>query len=231
MNDCSFIIVEYKESSLNISDQNIPDQNMGRTANQSNDKYRRILDAAGGVFSRRGFYQATVSEIARAAGVADGTIYLYFKSKDDILVQFFHFKTKQVFTRFREEVDRGDGAVDKLKRLIRHHLAAFQADRHMAIVYQAETRRYSRLVQDQIREMASLYFELLAEIVEQGQQEGVIRKDLYLGLVKRFLLGAVEEVISTWLMSGGKYDLVTMADPLADLILRGIGTPGVTVDS
>jgi TetR/AcrR family fatty acid metabolism transcriptional regulator len=95
----------------------------------------------------------------------------------------------------------------------------------MAIVYQAETRRYSRLVEDQIREMAALYFDLLAEIVEQGQEEGLIRKDLYLGLVKRFLLGAVEEVISTWLMSGGKYDLVTMAEPLTDLILRGIGTP------
>ncbi len=204
---------------------------MGHSNNQSNDKYRRILDAAGKVFSHRGFYQSTVSDIAHTAGVADGTIYLYFKNKDDILVQFFHFKMRQIFTGFREEVGRVDGAVDKLKRLIRYHLTAFQADRHMAIVYQAETRRYSRLVEDQIREMASLYFDLLAEIVEQGQQEGLIRKDLYLGLVKRFLLGAVEEVISTWLMSGGKYDLVTMADPLADLILRGIGTPGATTES
>jgi TetR/AcrR family fatty acid metabolism transcriptional regulator len=200
-------------------------KDMGHSNNQSNDKYRRILNAAGKVFSRCGFYQSTVSEIARTAGVADGTIYLYFKNKDDILIQFFHFKMRQIFTGFREEVGRVDGAVDKLKRLIRYHLAAFQADKHMAIVYQAETRRYSRLVEDQIREMAALYFDLLAEIVEQGQEEGLIRKDLYLGLVKRFLLGAVEEVISTWLMSGGKYDLVTMAEPLTDLILRGIGTP------
>ncbi len=202
-----------------------PEKDRDHPGNQANDKYRRILDAAGRVFSRRGFYQSTVSEIARTAGVADGTIYLYFKNKDDILVQFFHFKTRQVFSRFRAEVSGGDGAVDKLKRLIRHHLAAFQADRDMAIVYQAETRRYSRLVEDQIREMAGMYFDLLAEIVEQGQQEGVIRKDLYLGLVKRFLLGAVEEVISSWLMSSREYDLVTMADPLADLILKGIGAP------
>jgi TetR/AcrR family fatty acid metabolism transcriptional regulator len=203
---------------------------MGRPTNQTNDKYRRILDAAGSVFSRNGFHQSTVSEIARAAGVADGTIYLYFKNKDDILVQFFHFKMKQVFTRFQEEVGQIDGAVDKLKRLIHIHLSAFQADKDMAIVYQAETRRYSRFVEDQIREMAALYFDLVAEIVEKGQQEGIMRKDLYLGLVKRFLLGAVEEVISTWLMSGGKYDLTTMAEPLADLVFRGIGTPGPEYD-
>jgi len=200
--------------------------NMAHHSNKSNDKYNRILNSAGKVFSRRGFHQATVSEIAGDAGVADGTIYLYFKNKDDILVQFFNYKMKQVFTRFREEVGRADDAVDKLTKLIRHHLKAFQADKHMAIVYQAETRRYSRLVDDQIREMAKMYFDLLAEIIEQGQQEGTIRKDLYMGLVKRFFLGAVEEVISTWLMSDDTYDLATMVEPLTDLVLRGIGTHG-----
>ena len=197
---------------------------MANQNNKSNDKYGRILEAAGTVFSRRGFHQATVSEIARAAGVADGTIYLYFKNKDDILIQFFDYKMRLVFTRFREEVGRAENAVDKLTRLIRHHLKAFQADKHMAIVYQAETRRYSRLVDHQIREMAKMYFDLLAEIIEQGQREGTMRKDLYMGLVKRFFLGAVEEVISTWLMSDDIYDLTTMAEPLADLILKGIGT-------
>jgi TetR/AcrR family fatty acid metabolism transcriptional regulator len=197
---------------------------MANHSKKSNDKYNRILNAAGKVFSRRGFHQATVSEIAGTAGVADGTIYLYFKNKDDILVQFFDYKMRQVFTRFREEVGRADDAVDKLTKLIRHHLKAFQADKHMAIVYQAETRRYSRLVDGQIREMAKMYFDLLAEIIEQGQQEGTMRKDLYMGLVKRFFLGAVEEVISTWLMSDDTYDLATMAEPLADLVLRGIGT-------
>ena len=199
-------------------------KNMAQQTTKSNDKYNRILDAAGLVFSSRGFHQATVSEIAGTAGVADGTIYLYFKNKDDILVQFFDYKMRQVFTRFREEVGRADDAVDKLIKLIRHHLKAFQADKHMAIVYQAETRRYSRLVDDQVREMAKMYFDLLAEIIEQGQREGTIRKDLYMGLVKRFFLGAVEEVISTWLMSDNTYDLTTMAEPLVDLVLRGIGT-------
>jgi TetR/AcrR family fatty acid metabolism transcriptional regulator len=189
-----------------------------------NDKYHRILEAAVTVFAQCGFHESTISQIARAAGVADGTIYLYFKNKDDILVHFFNFKTRQVFARFREEVDQAKSAVDKLRNLIRRHLNEFQKDRFMAVLYQAETHRINRLAEDQIREMHKMYLDLIAEIVEQGQVEGMIRRDLYVGLVKRYIIGSVDEVINTWLHSDGTYDLTSMADPLVDLFIRGIGT-------
>jgi len=156
--------------------------------------------------------------------VADGTIYLYFQNKNDILVQFFSYKTRQVFSSFRKEVDKADNTVGKLRNLIRRHLEEFQSDMNMAIVYQAETHQSIRLFEEQIKEMSKMYLDIISEIVEQGQEEGVIRKDLYLGLVKRFIIGAVDEVINTWLHSGGKYDLVSMADPLVELFMRGIGT-------
>jgi len=190
---------------------------------KGNDKYHRILDAAVKVFAEQGFHQSTISQIARDAGVADGTIYLYFKNKDDILVQFFNYKTKQVFDSFRKEVDKADNSLDKLSNLIRRHLEEFQNDRSMAVLYQAETHQNSRLVEEQIKEMSKLYLDIVSEIVERGQDEGSVRKDLYVGLVKRFILGGVDEVINTWLHSGGKYDLVSMADPLVDLFVRGIG--------
>lgn len=190
---------------------------------KGNDKYHRILEAAVKVFAEQGFYQSTISKIAREAGVADGTIYLYFKNKDDILVQFFTYKTKLVFDRFREEVDKADNCYDKLRNLIRRHLEEFQNDRNMAVLYQAETHQNSRLVEEQIKEMSKLYLDIVSEIVEQGQEEGRIRKDIYVSLVKRFIIGGVDEVINTWLHSGGKYDLVSMADPLVDLFIRGIG--------
>ena len=160
--------------------------------------------------------------------MADGTIYLYFKNKDDILVQFFIYKTKQVFERFREEVDKGKSAREKLLYLIRHHLGEFQRDRDMAILYQAETHQSSRLAEDKIKEMSKMYLDIISEIVEQGQQEGSIRKDLYVSLVKRFIIGSVDEVINTWLHSDGKYDLVSMADPLVELFIKGIGSPEET---
>jgi TetR/AcrR family fatty acid metabolism transcriptional regulator len=190
-----------------------------------NDKYHRILEAAVSVFAQSGFHESTISQIAKAAGVADGTIYLYFKNKDDILVHFFNYKTRQVFARFREEVDNARKAVDKLRNLIRRHLEEFQKDRYMAVLYQAETHRINRLAEEQIHEMHKMYLDLIAEIVEQGQVEGAIRRDLYVGLVKRYIIGGVDEVINTWLHSEGKYDLTSMADPLVDLFIRGIGTP------
>jgi TetR/AcrR family fatty acid metabolism transcriptional regulator len=98
----------------------------------------------------------------------------------------------------------------------------------MAVVYQAETHQNSRLLEEQIKEMSKMYLDIVSDIVEQGQEEGVIRKDLYVGLVKRFILGAVDEVINTWIHSSGKYDLVSMADPLVELFLRGIGNIELT---
>ncbi len=183
------------------------------------------MEAAVKLFARQGFHQSTVAQIAKEAGVADGTIYLYFKNKDDILVQIFSYRAKQVFDRFRAEVQKADNSLDKLRNLIRRHLTEFQRDRDMAVVYQVETHQNSRLAESQIREMSQMYQELISEIVELGQQEDSIRKDLYVGLVKRFILGAVDEVINTWLHSEKDYDLVSMADPLVDLLVRGIGKP------
>ncbi len=189
------------------------------------DKYHRILEAAIKVFAEQGFFHSTVSQIAKEAGVADGTIYLYFKNKDDILLQFFNYKTKQVFSQFREAVNRADNAKDKLRNLIRCHLREFQRDRNMAVVFQAEARQ-GRQFEKYIKELSKMYLDLIGEVVEMGQEEGAMRKELYLSLVKRFILGAVDEVINTWVSAGGSYDLVSMADPLVELFLRGIGSNG-----
>jgi len=162
--------------------------------------------------------------------VADGTIYLYFKNKDDILVQICSYKTKQIFDRFREEVEKADNAVDKLRNLICRHLEEFQRDRNMAVVYQSETHQMNRLTEDQIKEMSNMYLDIISKIVEQGQEEGSIRKDLYLSLVKRFILGAMDEVINTWLHSDFEYDLTSMADPLVELFIRGIGNKSEIAD-
>lgn len=159
--------------------------------------------------------------------MADGTIYLYFKNKDDILIQFYDYKTKQVFEKFREKVNSAGNAVEKLRWLVRQHLSEFQKDPDMAIVYQVETRQNRRLGEQQIKEMSKIYFDMISEMVELGQAEGSIRKNLYMGLVKRFIIGGVDEVINTWIHSDGNYDLVSMADPLVDLFINGIGSRGI----
>lgn len=175
------------------------------------------------VFARQGFFKSAVSQIAREAGVADGTIYLYFKNKEDILVQFFTYKTKLVFEGFKDAVRAGSGAEEQLRNLIRRHLTEFRDDPDMARLYQAEMRRHSRLAEQEIRAMSQMYQDLVAEIIEKGQQEGTIRQDLNPSLVKRMIIGTLDEIISTWLHSGGGHDLVALTDHLVELFLQGIG--------
>ncbi len=186
------------------------------------DKYIRILEAAIKVFAEQGFFNSTVAQIAKEAGVADGTIYLYFKSKDDILAQFFSYKTKLIFDRFIEEVNKAENAGDKLRNLIRRHFEEFQNDPDTAVVFQTERHQF-HTSDIKMKDMIKMYLNIIADIIEQGQEEGSVRKDLYVGLVKRYIMGAVDEVINTWVNSGRQYDLVSMADPLVDLYLKGIG--------
>ncbi len=196
---------------------------MEEKESRKNDKYEKILEAAIKTFSKYGYYKSTVSQIAREAGVADGTIYLYFKNKDDILKNFFNYKAREVFSRFKEEVKTGKDALDKLRRLVTCHLRAFESNREMAIVYEVEARRRRHLIDDKIREMSNMYQELVKEIVELGQKENTIRKDLSVPLVKQLMVGAIDEVITSWLYSSKKYSLSSMAEPLIDLIVKGIG--------
>ncbi|WP_269545259.1 TetR/AcrR family transcriptional regulator [Desulforegula conservatrix] len=181
-----------------------------------------MLEAAIRIFARNGFFSSTISQIAKEAGVADGTIYLYFKNKDDILLQFFSYKAKEIFDGFWMAVDEGKNSVEKLRNLVKSHLAAFQSDIDMAMVFQSETKGNHQM-RDQLNEMTRKYLSALGDILEQGQDEGLFSKELYMGLTKRFILGAVNEVINTWVSSGGKYDLVSMGDPLVNLVINGIG--------
>ncbi|MGD9365791.1 MAG: TetR/AcrR family transcriptional regulator [Desulfobacteraceae bacterium] len=190
---------------------------------RNTEKYHQILEAAVKVFAEQGFFQSTVAQVAKRAGVADGTIYLYFKNKDDILVQFYKYKTKQVFDKFRMAVDTADVAEEKLRNLVRTHLEEFQKDINMAIVYQAEIHQHRRLAQDALKEMSKWYRDIITEVVELGQQEGTMRRNLYMGLVMRLITGAVDGVINAWIHAGGTYDLASMADPLVDLFVSGIG--------
>lgn len=193
-----------------------------------NSKYHRILDAAIKVFAEQGFHQATISQVAREAGVADGTIYLYFKNKADILSNFFSYRSRQVFENFRQVVNEADGAEAKLRSLIRRHLSEFQMDRNMAVVFQREALLARYIKDEYITEVTRMYMDILSEIIRLGQSEGTIRREMQVGVAKRFILGAVNEVINTWLVTGGQNDMVKMADPLVDFYFNGIGAPGTS---
>jgi TetR/AcrR family fatty acid metabolism transcriptional regulator len=190
--------------------------------NKNSDKHQRILDAAVKVFAQKGFFQSKVSEIAREAGVADGTVYLYFKNKDDLLISIFEEKMRDVITQFRSAISREKDARSRFKTLIRMHLASFQADPDLAAVLQVELRQSSRFMREYKKTELKRYLDIIGEIVEQGQKEGVFRRDFPTWLVKRFIFGTLDEVVSTWVQVGKGHDLESNAEFIIELFLRGI---------
>ncbi|MCK8602785.1 TetR/AcrR family transcriptional regulator [Desulfoferrobacter suflitae] len=190
--------------------------------NKSAEKYQRILDAAVKVFAQKGFFQSKVSEIAKEAGVADGTIYLYFKNKDDLLISIFEIKMQEVIAHFRAALNQQGDAVAKLKHLIHMHLEEFQANPDLAAVFQVELRQSSRFMHESEKMELKLYLDLIGEIVEQGQREHLFRDELPVGLIKRFIFGTLDEIVSTWVLAGRRYDLRAQADLVVDLLLRGV---------
>ncbi len=186
------------------------------------DKHQRILDAAIKIFAGKGFFQAKVSEIAREAGVADGTVYLYFKNKDELLISIFEVKMREVIQQFRTAVSELPDAQSRLVRLVELHLGGFQKNPDLAAVFQVELRQSYRFMREYAKGELKEYLDLIGDIVERGQREGVFRSDMPVGLMKRFVFGAIDEVVSTWVMSGMKYDLVGVSGQLVDLFFQGI---------
>jgi len=190
--------------------------------NKNLTKHQLILDAAVSVFARKGFFQSKVSEIAREAGVADGTIYLYFKNKDDLLISVFEVRMQEIIARFRQAIQERRDAGSRLECLVCMHLAEFQANPDLAAVFQVELRQSSRFMKEYKKDDLRQYLDLIGEVVEQGQREGFFRKDLPSGLIKRFVFGSLDEMVSTWVLAGMHFDLRTMARPLMELFMTGI---------
>ncbi len=169
MNDCSFKVI----IAMNRAKFKHIQGHLGGTfhAQETPDKRQAILDAAVKVFAGKGFFRSRVSEIAREAGVADGTIYLYFKNKDDILISIFELKMQEVIRNFRNAVAREKDAVSRMECLIRMHLEEFQANPDLAAVFQVELRRSSRFMREYRKRELREYLDLIGEIIRQGQQE------------------------------------------------------------
>lgn len=190
------------------------------------EKYRKILNAAVRVFAKKGFYHARVSEIAREAGVADGTIYLYFQNKDDILISLFEEGMNRVIQDVRSQIDEVDDPLEKIRRFARAHLALIESNKEMAEIIQVELRQSTKFMKEYHNERFYEYLGLISQIVKDGQQRGVIRSDVSPGIVKRALFGALDEMSRFWVLSTRKkYSINTAAEQISDFFIRGIAAP------
>jgi TetR/AcrR family fatty acid metabolism transcriptional regulator len=186
-------------------------------------KRERILDAAVLEIARRGYYGTTVANIAGRAGVADGTIYLYFKNKEDILVSIFERAMELFSVRAQKIVDEGAAdAVDKLRRIVALHLSLLGEDRDLAVIFQVEFRHTLHVLELLSRSRIRDYLALIANVVEQGKAEGVFKADADALLTAKVVFGVLDEMVTDWVLSRKNTKLVSRAEPVSELLLGGL---------
>jgi len=189
---------------------------------RAHEKRARILDAAIKVFAERGFHTATVAEIARAAGVADGTIYLYFKGKDDLLLRLFDEKMTDLLAEAKAAVAQEPTAPGKLRRFIQLHLSMVERNPDLASVLIVELRQSAQFLKSADRQKLAAYVDLIAEVVREGQEAGQLDANISPATVKRAVFGALDELALGWLLSGRRVALRKTAAEVAEWLVRGL---------
>jgi TetR/AcrR family fatty acid metabolism transcriptional regulator len=191
--------------------------------NRNGDKYHRIIDAATKVFAKRGFFHAKVSDIAKEAQVADGTIYLYFENKDDILISLFEEKMKVVLENMMEEISKEKDAVKKIEKFALTHLKLIELNKNVAEIIQVELRQSSKFMKEYKNERFLQYLNLIDDIIKEGQEQGVFKKEIIPGIAKRAFFGALDEMSRFWVLSSHKkYDIETAARQISGYFLYGL---------
>lgn len=189
---------------------------------QKRPKYMQIIDAAVEVIAENGYHQSQVSKIAKQAGVADGTIYLYFKNKEDILISLFKEKMGQFIERMEEDIKEKATAKEKLALVILKHFSLLAGDHNLAIVTQLELRQSNLELRQKINEILKGYLNILDGILTEGIQSGEIKEGLDVRLARQMIFGTIDETVTTWVMNDQKYDLVALSNSVLELLVSGI---------
>ncbi len=192
-------------------------------AKRTGEKYEAIIEAAIRVIAEYGYHNAQVSRIAREAKVADGTIYLYFENKDDVLISLFSEKMGAFIAEVEKTLEEIESPVEQLKTLIRVHFEHLERDPRLAIVTQIELRQSNPEVRRAIRDILRRYLDLIEGIIERGIAGGHFRKGLDVRIARKMIFGTLDETVTSWIMTGYKYSLLDTVDEIHRLFVRGMG--------
>ena len=189
------------------------------------DKREAILRAATQVFAARGFFQSQVADVARAAGVAAGTVYLYFRSKDDLLVSLFERTMREAISAGRAALEGIDDPRERLTRIARLHLERLGRDRDLAVVFQVELRQSTKFMEQFSSTYLRDYLGLIRETIAEGQRARVFRSNINPTIAAKVFFGALDEMATNWILSKRRYSLVSEVDAVVDLFVGGVGIP------
>jgi TetR/AcrR family transcriptional regulator, fatty acid metabolism regulator protein len=188
-------------------------------------KKQSILQAAIEVFSTGSFKTSSISEIAKRANVAEGTIYQYYKNKEDLFFSIPHQKTIE----FREQLDLHlegiTGTFNQIRKFIWYYLYFFKTNPDYGRILMLEMRVSRSFVKTKTYNFLKNSISRILEIIREGQNEGVIRKDVNTYILRQLILGILEHVVTRWLLQGAKYDLLEYYEDITKLVITGISLP------
>jgi len=187
------------------------------------DKEARILAAAVRTFAQNGYHASTMAAVAREAGVATGTIYLYFEGKQHLLVTLFRRHLTEYLERSRPALAAAVPGVPRLRLLAERHLAFFAGDRELATVFQIHVREPDPVLAEGIRTAVAAYFEVIGEVVAAGVEAGAFAPDLDVRLARQVFFGALDEVVTGWVRSKRSHALMSALEPVATMLARAFG--------
>ncbi|MFL0582235.1 TetR/AcrR family transcriptional regulator [Solibacillus silvestris] len=185
-------------------------------------KYMQIVDAAVIAIAENGYHQAQVSKIAKQAGVADGTIYLYFKNKEDILISVFQEKMGIFVENLQAIIKSGETASDKLYKMIENHFRVLSSDRYLATVTQLELRQSNKEIRLKINSILKEYLILLDQILIEGMLNGEFNQTMDVRIARQMVFGTIDEITTTWVMNENRYDLLEQAPKVKQLLLNAL---------
>jgi TetR/AcrR family fatty acid metabolism transcriptional regulator len=188
------------------------------------DKRDALLRAAIETFAARGFFNAQVADVARTAGVAAGTVYLYFRGKDDLLISVFEKTMREAIAAGRDRIASLSDPLAQLRAIARLHLDRMSRDRALAVVFQVELRQSTKFMERFSATHLREYLGIIRDVIARGQAQGVFRHDVNPTLASKLLFGMLDEMTTNWILSKRRYSLTADADAIVDLFVRGVGT-------
>ena len=193
---------------------------------RSPEKRHLIITAAQEAFSDLGFDRARISDIARRAGVADGTIYLYFKSKDELLISLFEERVAPAMELIEQQV--AQGAQDprgRFANLIRAYLKTMEEDPSLGSIITMQVRQSRRFITDYDNRPLARFFAVLRSMIDDGIKQGIFRQDLSIDALRWMVFGSLDAFTLAWgLGRNSATDLNELGEHLINLLLRGLST-------
>jgi TetR/AcrR family fatty acid metabolism transcriptional regulator len=195
---------------------------LARLSAARRDRYEAILAAATKVFAGKGFFNAQVADVARAAGVAAGTVYLYFKSKDDLLVSIFERTMRAAIDEGQAALEGVTDPIERLRTIAHLHLRRLGRDRDLAVVFQVELRQSTKFMEQFSATQLREYLGIIRDIIGEAQQAGRFRRDINPTLAAKLFFGALDEMATNWILSGRRYALAEDAEAIVDIFVNGV---------